>query len=319
MNQEICVSIICNVYNHGAYLRDALEGFVSQKTNFKYEILIHDDASTDQSAEIIREFEEKYPDLVKPIYQSVNQYSQNVSITRMIQLPRVRGRYIAMCEGDDYWTDPQKLQKQFDFMEANPEYSLCATSIAWLDVRTGKIRNKCTTVQDRDVSMEEIILETNGRVFQYATIFSKADVFITQPAWATIFSVGDTPLEMYAALCGKIRMLADVTAVYRNHADGSWTARIDRNPQYKIASFQHMINGFTAFNDATDGCYDAVVSKRIRQLKYKIGRLSRDWDMLRSEELRDVYASRRLTAKISDFLYCKAPGLQALIMKLLKV
>ena len=112
MNNHIMVSVICNVFNHEAYIRDALEGFVSQKTNFPFEVLIHDDASTDKSADIIHEYEAKYPNLIKPIYQTQNQYSRGGGITRKFQIPRVKGKYIAMCEGDDYWTDENKLQKQ---------------------------------------------------------------------------------------------------------------------------------------------------------------------------------------------------------------
>ena len=117
------VSICCLAYNHGKKEKKTLDSILEQKTNFKYEILIHDDASTDHSAEIIREYEEKYPEIIKPIYQTVNQYSQDVSITPTIQVPRAKGKYIAICEGDDFWIDPLKLQKQFDFLEQNPEFN----------------------------------------------------------------------------------------------------------------------------------------------------------------------------------------------------
>lgn len=111
------VSIVCEVYNHEPYLRQCLDGFVMQKTSFPYEILIHDDASTDGSAGIIREYEAKYPELFKPIYQTENQYSKGVQMWASIQFPRAQGKYIAICEGDDYWTDPYKLQKEVDLLE----------------------------------------------------------------------------------------------------------------------------------------------------------------------------------------------------------
>jgi len=97
-----------------------------QKTTFAFEVLIHDDASTDGTADIIREYEKKYPDIIKPIYQTENQYSKGIKNTLTYQFPRAKGKYIAFCEGDDYWTDPYKLQKQADFLEANPEYNLCS-------------------------------------------------------------------------------------------------------------------------------------------------------------------------------------------------
>ena len=130
------LSIICITYNHKDFIRQALEGFVMQKTNFKFEVLIHDDASTDGTADIIREYEAKYPDIIKPIYQKENQFSKGVHILKTFIYPRVLGKYVALCEGDDYWTDPNKLQKQVDFLEAHPEYSGCFHVLAIINKTT---------------------------------------------------------------------------------------------------------------------------------------------------------------------------------------
>ena len=121
------VSIICLTYNQAQYIRKTLEGFVMQKTNFPIEILIHDDASTDETADIIREYENKYPQIIKPIYQQENQYSKKVAIGATYIYPKVKGKYIALCEGDDYWIDPLKLQKQVDFLESHLDYALVYT------------------------------------------------------------------------------------------------------------------------------------------------------------------------------------------------
>jgi glycosyltransferase involved in cell wall biosynthesis len=123
----IKVSICCLAYNHEPYIRQCLDGFVMQKCNFTYEVLIHDDASKDNTVSIIREYEVKYPDIIKPIYQTVNQHSKGVKPTFAFNFPRAQGKYIAICEGDDYWTDPYKLQKQVDFLDANPKFSICWT------------------------------------------------------------------------------------------------------------------------------------------------------------------------------------------------
>ena len=124
--KEPLVSICCITYNHEPYIRDAIEGFLMQKTDFPFEILIHDDASTDGTADIIREYEAKYPDIIKPIYQTENQYSKGIKVSQVYQFPRAKGKYIALCEGDDYWTDPYKLQKQVDFLEANLNCVICS-------------------------------------------------------------------------------------------------------------------------------------------------------------------------------------------------
>lgn len=123
--EEILVSIICDCYNHEKYIRACLDGFVMQECNFPFEVLIHDDASTDDSASIIKEFEERYPNIIKPIYQTINQYSTGENIWKNFQFPRAKGKYLAICEGDDYWIDPLKLQKQVDFLEKNPEFGSC--------------------------------------------------------------------------------------------------------------------------------------------------------------------------------------------------
>ena len=122
-NRELMVTIRCITYNHEPYIRQCLDGFVMQKTNFRFEAIVHDDASTDSTATIIKEYAEKYPDIIKPIFETENQYSKrDASLTRIMD-NHTHGKYVAMCEGDDYWIDPLKLQKQIDFLEAHPEYS----------------------------------------------------------------------------------------------------------------------------------------------------------------------------------------------------
>ncbi len=139
-SQPLMVSIKCITYNHEPYIRQCLEGFVMQKTNFRFEAVVHDDASTDGTADIIREYAEKYPDIIKPIYETENQYSKKDGSLGRIMDAACTGKYIAMCEGDDYWTDPSKLQKQVDILESNPEVGLVRTNCDMLYQRTQKIK-----------------------------------------------------------------------------------------------------------------------------------------------------------------------------------
>ena len=122
MSHKIKLSVICLTYNHEKFIRQALDGFVMQKTNFPFEVIVHDDASTDETAKIIREYEIKYPELIKPIYQKENLWQKGIPTKNYIY-PKINGKYVALCEGDDYWTDPLKLQKQVDFLEAHWCYS----------------------------------------------------------------------------------------------------------------------------------------------------------------------------------------------------
>lgn len=122
------VSIRCLTYNHGPYIAQTLDGFLMQRTTFPFEVIIHDDASTDDTAKIIKQYEEKFPLIVKPIYEEENMYSKgNGAITEIVN-SHISGKYIAACEGDDYWIDEYKLQKQVDFLENNPDYGMCFTN-----------------------------------------------------------------------------------------------------------------------------------------------------------------------------------------------
>lgn len=115
------LSIVCLAYNHAAFISETLDGFLRQETTFPFEIIVHDDASTDATATIIREYATRYPQVIKPIYQTENQYRKGVPFSTRL-FAQAHGKYIAYCEGDDYWTDPRKLQIQVDFLEKHRDY-----------------------------------------------------------------------------------------------------------------------------------------------------------------------------------------------------
>ena len=162
------VSVICLAYNHSRYIRKCLDGFVMQQTDFRYEVIIHDDASDDGTDLIIKEYADRYPDIFVPVYQTVNQYSQGVPIGKVFLYPRAKGKYIAECEGDDYWTDPLKLQKQVDFLESHPDYVLCSTNCNMLIEKTGEIVPWILGTED-EISMEYLM--ENNRVATLTVLY----------------------------------------------------------------------------------------------------------------------------------------------------
>ena len=141
MTGDPLVSIQCLVYNHEPFLRQCLDGFVMQQTTFPFEAIVHDDASTDGSAAIIREYAEKYPDIIKPVYETENQWGKGTIKKNMDAVMSPKSKYIAICEGDDYWTDPHKLQLQVSFLEEHPDYSLSVHDFKVYEDVNQKFRN----------------------------------------------------------------------------------------------------------------------------------------------------------------------------------
>ncbi len=222
MKNEITVSVCCATYNHEPYIRQCLDGFVMQKTDFAFEVLINDDASTDNTADIIREYEEKYPDIIKPIYQPENRYSQGVPISATFNWSRAKGKYIAQCEGDDYWTDPLKLQKQVDFLEANEDYSLCCHNVKiWKEVEQKWSNNYAYRLIPETTTIVDL---ANGNYLYTASMMFRCDerVFSDFSSIKRI-ELGDYFLRILNAKYGKIKRLNDTMAVYRVHSGGVWS------------------------------------------------------------------------------------------------
>lgn len=206
------VSIRCLVYNHEAYLRQCLDGFVMQKTNFRFEAIVHDDASTDGSAAIIREYAEKYPYIIKPIFETENQYSKRDGSLRRIMDEACKGKYIAMCEGDDYWTDPFKLQKQVDFLESHSEYGLCYAKARSYDQRAGRFKGEIGSYCAGFVEFLEAKASIPALTVMYRAEYLKGySDFVDGKRWL----MGDAPLWLYIAYNSKIYFLDEVVAVYR--------------------------------------------------------------------------------------------------------
>lgn len=214
------VSIICDVYNHERYLRDCLEGLVKQTTNFRYNILIHDDASIDGSPQIIKEYEMKFPEMFFPILQNSNQYSKGVGIWESYQFPRVFSKYVAFCEGDDYWIDSMKLQKEVDYLESHPDCSAVFTNIIVKDETSEPIQYHNSSMQSRFYTQKEML---KGLLFPLSSICVRSDVI---KKWNySIKANGDILLAYIATLEGKVFMIDDYMSVYRKTGKGVCTSK----------------------------------------------------------------------------------------------
>ncbi len=269
--QKVEVSIVCNTYNHEQYIRETMDSFLMQKTSFPFEILIHDDASTDKTVEILREYEEKYPDIIRPIYQTVNQYSQGADICQQFQSPRARGKYIALCEGDDYWTDPYKLQKQYDAMEAHPEVDICAHCTRMIDANTLELF-KFIAPADHDciLPQAEVIVGDGGFVGTNS-LFYRTELDFNVPKFREYFSF-DYTLQMHGSLRGGMLYLKDTMSVYRFMTSASWTKAFSDDKERQRKYFTKVITALQMLDEETAGAYhiaveDAICKNEIRLLK----------------------------------------------------
>lgn len=241
------VSISCITYNHAPYIRQCLDGFLMQKTNFKFEVLIHDDASTDGTEEIIREYEAKYPDIIKALYEEENQYVLGRRGSKTFNYPRAKGKYIALCEGDDYWTDPYKLQKQVDFLEENDDYVLSNTDVCFLYEESQYYLNnynKKKKIENftGDVSLEKIL---NGNyVIRTVSVLCRTKNVLDyinsdfQRKMSMYLLMGDTPLWAFLSLYGKFHYIKESTAVYRkNKGSVSNQLSVSSSVKFTLSSY----------------------------------------------------------------------------------
>jgi len=232
-DSQCMVSVVCDVYNHEPYLRNCLEGFVMQDTNFPFEVLINDDASTDKSAEIIKEYVLKYPLLFKPIYQKENQYSKGVGIWCEIQFPRAKGKFIALCEGDDYWTDPLKLQKQIDILEADESLMACCTNSSVVDEQGNVLEKRwAKPIVPNSIEGKYTLRDffNQGHTYPTASIVFRRSHFdeICEKFQKTQNPyLGDWTLWIAILCYGDMYYLDDVTCAYRINPTSITHSKVD--------------------------------------------------------------------------------------------
>lgn len=273
----ITVSVCCQTYNHKDYIRECLDGFVNQQTDFNFEILIHDDASTDGTAQIVREYEGKYPDLFRCVYQTENQYGKINSLTDIL-FKMAKGKYLAVCEGDDYWRDPLKLQKQVNVLEQNPNCVVCHT---W---------QKLAVYNNNTHNYEEVIAPKEGHGYYPDTTANVSEIFnnnlrvklrticfrnlfitgeLVLPEWFYQVKYGDVPLSFIFGQYGDFYFLNEETAVYRQTNQGVSTAGIEKS-DWIFNHFWAWIDVWCYADKMYQGKYHREATHSIREFYTKI-------------------------------------------------
>ena len=255
------VSIGCITYNHVDYIAQAIDSFLMQETNFPFEILIHDDASTDGTTEILKKYKERYPNIIRLIIQTENQYSKIPIISPIFVWPKAKGKYIALCEGDDFWSDTGKLQKQVDFLEKNTEYAMYAHAVKIVNdtvlkkpfyptVKWSKKKNNFIDI------LNNHFIPTPSLMFR--NLLSDFP-FVGETLKGLL--AGDMAIELFMASKGFCYYDTEVMGIYRNHDDGATKKVIDAE---KL--FTHWTVLYTTINEYTNFVYKKGVDRKYSEI-----------------------------------------------------
>lgn len=300
IDEEVKVSIHCMTYNHEKYIGQALESFVNQVTNFKFEIIVHDDASTDNTAKIVDCYAKKYPTLIKPIYQDKNIYNDpNHNAIYDYMLPMTSGKYIAICEGDDYWIDNNKLQIQYDFMEENKNCSLVVNDSKILYEKDGKLKSFFNNnFEDGITKIRKEYLMDNPSCFSTCSMFTKKEIFCKYKEFFMKVPMYDFMLKSVCAIEGDVYFIPTVMSVYRKGADGSWSNRIaSDNEKYKI-HMEYSIEYLKDLMDYTNHKYDKYLERAIKRREIIILTLLRDKKFIFSKQYRALFFQLSMKEKL---------------------
>lgn len=240
IKKQIKVSVLCITFNQIKYIKQCLDSIVNQKTKFSFEVLINDDASTDGTKEVIEQYQKKYPNLIKPVFHRENQYSKgdmSLFVGNLFHL--VNGQYLALCEGDDYWIDDNKLQKQVDFLDKNPDYSICFNRSKIIFEKGESEDSYYPDYGSHAKYNIEELLKSNF-ISTNSVMYRKQDY----KNMRTDLLPQDLYMHLFHAQFGKIGFIDEVMSVYRRHEAGIWWAS-HSNRMDELYKKQHlMLAGF---------------------------------------------------------------------------
>ncbi len=297
------LTVYCLTYNHEKYIRQTLESFLNQKTKYRFKVIVHDDASTDNTQSIIKEYANRYPDIIVPILQTENQYSQGIDVVKQFILPNIEGDYIATCEGDDYWIDEKKLDKQIDFLEGHDEYSACVHNSVFYNMRTGEKKPFNSNVtNEQDMQLENVVDGVTGVFHTSSVVYRKKLAFQEHNFLNCMKGVGDYPKAILMAINGKIRYFPQQMSLYRFASTStSWTSRntgksnIQNRISYREAEV-NMLQQLLGENPELEKVVQPAINKKkfdICVLRGDIGNIRKD------KELSKLYKKADLKKKIN--------------------
>lgn len=306
--ENILVSISCITYNHEKYIKQTMDSFLNQKTNFKYEILIHDDASTDGTRKIIKEYQEKFPEIIKPILRKENQYSKGIKrIAYLNNDLRAKGKYIAMCEGDDYWNDENKLQEQVDILEKNDNISFCFTGANLLDTVNNEVNGVQRSYKENCYIKMSDLIRQGGAFCPTASIIYRRSLVEDMPEFFFNSHVGDYPLQLILGFKGEGYYINKPMITYRVNRPGSWSS--NQSNINKLKTMKKDIELLEAFNNYTGKKFNEDVQYKINECEFWIDYISANIKNLKSKKYIGFYNKIGTLGKMKLYFRCYLPNL----------
>lgn len=249
MSDAPMVSVVVMTYNHERFIRRCLDGIVMQRVDFPIEVLVIDDASTDSNAAIIREYADRYPDLFRVFLKNENGYSRGICHFNDTVVPYARGKYIALCEGDDYWTDADKLQCQVDFLERHPRYSSCFHLYKIVDEQGKDLEQKYFNIRrSRRCGVHDMLVEMQS---QTAAMIFRREIFERDRELREDMKrspLMDVRLNLALINYGRVYCIHRYMSVYRVHSGGvsqnvSSKEDIEKRHMRVLESLSHCYGG----------------------------------------------------------------------------
>ena len=313
--KPIKVSVVCTAYNHAPYIRRTLESFVMQETDFAFEVLVNDDASTDGTAEIIREYAALFPEVIRPFLQEKNLYSQGINMYDAVLYPAVRGEYIAACEGDDCWTDRHKLQRQVDFLDGHPAYSACVHNTLAEHIGSGEEPKPLFPRDgDRDIPFEQV-LQGMSHAFHTSSILARREFILNPPDFRNLaFTYGftDYAVGLWLAMNGKIRFLDSCMSLYRIGSNPSaWSSGVGREYRKRTRFVTGEIEMLKALRPRLDEGRLAQVDGVLREREFELLYLQGKTDELVKPPYDGLFRQKPLSFRAATRVKNALPHLHA--------
>ena len=310
-NDRVMVSIYCLTYNHEDYIRDCLDGFIMQETDFPFEVIVHDDASTDHTADIVREYQTKYPDIIKPIFQKENQYRAKVPFIQKYIFPEVSGKYVGVCEGDDYFTDKTKLQRQVDLMESHPECHFCVAGVEEVSINKNSLGvfHPGFPIEGEIIHPNDFIQYASKYAFQTTSYLMRYDdwkeYICNPPEFKKGTDMGDITMMLYFGSAGETGYINRIMSCYRRGAPSSFSAnRTHWTAEKMISHFEKQLKVWEEFDLYSNGKFHDVCLKKVSDLLFGYYILKNKARELMSKENKEYFSYYSLPKKMYVFAAC---------------